>query len=114
MVALQKTIYTGTFIYTPTLGSLSVNEHLAVGVDEEGTIRHVADLSPEGKHHDREDIVNEEKRVKAVAAKWGWGETEWKWIVGGKEGRSWWFPGFVGKSYFCEELQSFGIAVPLS
>lgn len=97
MPPLQKTIYTGTFIYTPTLGTLSIRENLAVGVDEEGVIRNITDLSLSDFQHDRSDVDIETTRVRAVAEKWGWGETGWKWVVGGKEGRSWWFPGFVGK-----------------
>lgn len=103
MPPLQRTIYTGTFIYTPTLGSLSISEHLAIGVDE-GVIRHIKDLSPNGRQYDRRDVVNETERVRAAAVKWGWGETGWKWVVGGKEGRSWWFPGFVGKLYFARKI----------
>lgn len=103
MPPLQRTIYTGTFIYTPILGSLSISEHRAIGVDEEGVIRHITDLSPGERQHERNDMANEAKRVKAVAVKWGWGETGWKWVVGGQDGRSWWFPGFVGKLHVCKE-----------
>lgn len=92
MPPLPKTIYTGTFIHTPHLGALSVAEHLAVGVDETGTIRHITNLSPGGRRHDRGDVVNERKRVGAVAVRWGWGEEEeeeeggWRWVDGGREG----------------------------
>lgn len=106
MSPLQKTIYTGTSIYTPTLGSLSVSEHLAIGVDEEGVIRHITDLSPDGELHDRDDSEDETKRVKAAAVKWGWGEVGWRWVHGGKEGTSWWFPGFVGKRISFDMLRS--------
>ena len=104
MPPLQRTIYTGTFIYTPTLGTLSIREHLAVGVDEEGVIRHITDISPSDQQYSRDDAGNATKRVKAVAVKWGWGETGWKWVVGGKEGRNWWFPGFVGKLYYAGKV----------
>lgn len=93
---LQKIIYTGTFISTPKLDTLDIAEHQAVGVDEDGVIRHKSDLPPDGSRHDQDDL---EIKVKAIAVAWGWGEEGWKWVQGGKEGQSWWFPGFVGECF---------------
>ena len=78
---LPKTIYTGTFISTPVLNSLQVLEKHAVGVDEEGVIRFVCTLGEE---------------VKEQVGLLGWEMGEVRWVEGGGEGRSWWFPGFVG------------------
>jgi len=93
---LQKIVYTGTFISTPKLDTLDIAEHQAVGVDEDGVIRHKSDLSPDGSRHDQDNL---EIKVKAIAVAWGWGEEGWKWVQGGKEGQSWWFPGFVGECF---------------
>lgn len=89
----KKTIYTGTFISTPTLNSLQVLENHAVGVDESGTIRHVCPLPSQ-------DF--ELADLSMIAEAWGWGpsddgETTWLWRSGGNGRSSWWFPGFVGK-----------------
>ena len=42
--SFQRTIYTGTFIWSKTLDELEIREHLAVGVDEDGIIRHIVNL----------------------------------------------------------------------
>ena len=93
-ISLRKTIYTGTFISCPSLNNIQIDEHLAVGVDEDGIIRHLSDLLAGGKQQDS----NVEDSVKTAAVTWGWGEERWDWVRGGTEGDSWWFPGFVGKS----------------
>lgn len=83
---LQKSIYTGTFLSTPSLGHLQILEHHAVGVDEDGIIRHISSLL---------DQSNES--VYALAKIWGWGTKGYTVVEGAIEGNSWWFPGFVGK-----------------
>jgi len=89
---LKKTIYTGNFVHTPSLGSLSVLEKYAIAVDEEGVIRHIEQLEPEV------EVVDQPAKV--VAKYLGWEGCE---VV--RAGRSaadkegvWWFPGFVGES----------------
>ncbi len=77
---LPKTVYTGTFISTPTLGELRVLERHAVGVDEEGVIRFVCALG---------------KELGEQVGLLGWEMEEVRVVEGGGEG-SWWFPGFVG------------------
>ncbi|KAG7002078.1 mediator of RNA polymerase II transcription subunit 17 [Physcia stellaris] len=90
---LKKTVYTGTFISTPTLGSLKVLEDAAVGVDEAGVIRYVeSDLECDSEGDGRE--------CEAVVRGWGWdwgmwcGLEDWgRWR--GRGGKGWFFPGFV-------------------
>ena len=82
---LQKTIYTGTFISTPTLDSLSVLENHAIGVDEEGVIKFIC------------KIGTEKDGVKEWMNHSGWKVEEVRWVEGGDGGDSWWFPGFVGE-----------------
>ena len=95
--SLQKAIYTGTFIFTHKLDALDIQEHLAIGVDEEGVIRRKSNLLPSTDKYDRDKSGNDESQVKAIAIEWGWGEQGWKWVSGGNRGNSWWFPGFVGE-----------------
>lgn len=82
---LQKTIFTGTFICTPTLTSLRVLENHAIGVDEEGVIKFICKIGTE------EDGVKEWMNVV------GWRVEDVRWVNGGEGGGSWWFPGFVGE-----------------
>ena len=87
----RKTVYTGTFIHTPTLGALTVLEDAAVGV-EEGVIRFVE----EGLDFGSGEASGLKRRVEA----WGWVWGEGEWVDGNRgdgKGRGWWFPGFVGK-----------------
>ena len=87
---LTPTLYTGTFISTPSLSSsLQVLENYAVGVDEEGVIRLVCTLGVETGFQ----VVKEVEML-------GWDLEECKIVEGGKEGNSWWFPGFVGRWEF--------------
>lgn len=94
--SLQRTIYTGAFIYPITLDVLDIREHFAVGVDEDGIIRHRLDRPSD------DDATDEQSWAKAAAELWGWGEDGWQWVKGGQEGRSWWFPGFVGECNFID------------
>ena len=78
--SLKRTLYTGTFISTPTPSSLRILENHAVAVDEDGIIRHVGALEAgDGRAW--------------VERNWG-GEGEWV------RGEGWWFPGFVGEWVF--------------
>jgi len=98
-----KTIYTGTFISTPTLNSLQVLKNHAMGVDKDGVIRHIAPLPPQDSIGATDHMIG----VADLVESWGWGklrmledgceESEWRWVNGGNGGSSWWFPGFVGK-----------------
>ena len=93
---LKRTLYTGTFVSTPTPSSLEVLEDYAIAVDEEGVLseRVQIDLSEEGSERDLE---------KWVKKNWD----GWEWVDGGMgvgkgkgkgKGRGrWWFPGFVGE-----------------
>lgn len=102
----DRAIYTGTFISTPILGGLQILENHAVGVDENGVIRHIAPL-PSQTPETTDSMV----AVSLVASAWGWGklrlsadgeprdeEETWSWKSGGNGTSSWWFPGFIGKS----------------
>ena len=84
---LKPTLYTGTFIHTPTLGSMEVLENAAIVVDEKGVIvRVLKDLSQD--------------ELEGELAK----EGEKGDIFEGSRGRGkWWFPGFVGES--CPSFQ---------
>lgn len=85
---LRKTIYTGTFIHTPTLGKLEIIENGAIGVDESGIIRFVENVPGNGDL----DVV-----AKRAAKGHGWADGVDVVACGG--GRStFWFPGFVGRS----------------
>ena len=83
---LQRTIYTGTFLSTPSLDQLQILEFHAVGVDEDGIIRHISSL-----------LDQSDESIYALAKIWGWGTKGYSLVKGGTEGNSWWFPGFVGE-----------------
>lgn len=90
---LKRTIYTGTFIHTPTPGYLEIIENGAIGVDENGIIIFVVKL-----------LENHQVKVvaKRVAETYGWDHGAD--VVACGHGRSsFWFPGFVGRSLliFC-------------
>lgn len=94
---LKRTIYTGTFISTPTPTTLEILENHAIAVDENGLIAHKSALQPKSglQGQDHEDVVGWAER--------NWGlERGWEWVsVGDGVGRGWWFPGFVGEWAFC-------------
>ncbi len=97
---MKKRIYAGTFIHTPTLGSLSVLEDARVGVSEEGVIDWIERRERGGKEKEGEEGA--EKRVVVEGRKWGGGEMEGWEVEGegvGDDGWSWYFPGFVGRFF---------------
>lgn len=88
--SISPTIYTGTFIHTPTLGSLDILRNAAVAVDEHGVIVSVR------RDLDLRELDDKESLVAGVER----GDEGGKWEVfvggGGGSGR-WWCPGFVGE-----------------
>ncbi len=112
--SLQKKVFVGTFIHTPTLSppTLSVFENTIVGVDEQGIINfiekdveglHVKDQGPEppfDEYRKDKNIKNNAwfTRVRDAVEKNGWKMEDVEELVsGGGNGVSWWFPGFVGE-----------------
>ncbi|KAL2038793.1 hypothetical protein N7G274_008551 [Stereocaulon virgatum] len=98
---LQKIIYTGTFLSTPSLDELQVLASHAVGVDEDGVIRHIEHMS------DQSDTG-----IQELAVSWGWGKWEegkWSCVKGGAGGNSWWFPGFVDTHIHASQYPNCGI-----
>lgn len=86
---LKPTVYTGTFIHTPTLGALEVLRNAAVAVDEHGVIVSII-----------KDVSMQDLEEKFGAK--GKGEGDGKWwevcdLAGKGEGAKWWCPGFVGE-----------------
>ncbi|KAL8904213.1 MAG: hypothetical protein Q9207_003425 [Kuettlingeria erythrocarpa] len=69
---MKKRIYAGTFIHTPTLGSLCVLEDARMGVSEEGVIEWIERRERGGKEQGGEE--NAEKRVVFEGRKWGDGD----------------------------------------
>lgn len=94
---LKRTIYTGTFISTPTPTTLEVLESHAVAVDENGVITHSFALPRKGGAEGEGE--GGDAGHEHVA---GWVERNWGGVIGdGWElvgaGKGWWFPGFVGE-----------------
>ncbi|KAL9583018.1 MAG: hypothetical protein Q9212_002964 [Teloschistes hypoglaucus] len=95
---LKRTIYTGTFIHTPTLGNLEIIENSAIGVDENGIIRFIEELSedrsvgPAAKH---------------IAQEHGWDDGVN--VVTYECRSSFWFPGFVDTHIHASQLPNAGI-----
>ncbi len=96
---MKKRIYAGTFIHTPTLGSLAVLEDARVGVSEEGVIEWIERRERGGKEQGRAEGA--EKRVVVEGRKWGGGEMEGVEVEeeGVGDGWGWYFPGFVGRFF---------------
>ncbi len=90
---LKRTIYTGTFVSTPTPTTFEILENHAIAVDENGVITHKFGLESEGGGEPGyEDVKGWMERELGVH------EEGWEWVRGGdgKKGKGWWFPGFVG------------------
>ena len=86
---LQKTIYTGTFIHTPSLTHLKILENTAVGVDEDGIIAFIErldDLYSGGSMADvlRRRLGGEVGMVWAEGVERGEGGV--RWVEGGDFG----------------------------
>ena len=109
-----RTIYTGTFISTPSPTTLEILPRHAIGVDEGGVIRFCGALPLRGGGADEggadgngeggdgngncegaDGGADDEEVVRGwVERQWGFGGGGWEWVRGG---RGWWFPGFVGE-----------------
>ncbi len=94
----HPTVYTGTFIHTPSLGSLEVLENAAVFVDGNGVIISIIE------NVSREELgkkIGEEGEGWVVFDGDGGKRGEGKGEGGEEEGRGgrWWCPGFVGEFF---------------
>ena len=84
--SLTPTIYTGTFIHTPTLGSLEILRNAAVAVDEHGVIVSIKRDLDSSEMKNKKSLVAGVERVDEDA----------KWEVfggggsGSGSGRWWW------------------------
>ena len=94
---IKPTVYTGTFIHTPSLGGLEVLANKAVGVDKDGVIRFIEDC-PEANDDKIAFIETIFQHMGLQVEDFG----EWEYVRGrsGKRVERWWFPGFVGEIYF--------------
>lgn len=107
---LKPTVYTGTFIHTPTPNTLEILEHKAIGVDSHGVIRFIEDCHV---FNADEEIVKVKKLMVSAGLvesvddqanfnNWNYvrghnrGNKDEKWTEKGR-GVGWWFPGFVGE-----------------
>ena len=80
---LRPTVYSGTFLHSTSLGTVEVIENSIVGVDEHGVIQFV------------ERDVSEDDLATLVNEKHGWGKI--RVVRGRRNGRCFWFPGFIGE-----------------
>lgn len=100
---LRKTIFVGTFIYTPILSppTISVLENAVVGVDERGVIEFIEEQVEELYDLDKADgdrVDGLTRGVRKFVVKNGWEVKDVEEVVvGGDDGSTWWFPGFVGE-----------------
>ncbi|KAL8678416.1 MAG: hypothetical protein Q9186_005224 [Xanthomendoza sp. 1 TL-2023] len=116
-LCLKKTIYTGTFIHTPTRSALEVLEKGIVGVDEGGVIRFVEKgVGYEGDEGDGDgdgggDVgedggQGEEERVRRVVERYGW---EWADVVVVRDREGFFAPGFVDTHTHASQLPNAGL-----
>ncbi len=95
---LKRILYIGNFLWTPSLGQLKVLENAVIGVDENGTIAFA--LKGGGDEPIEPAQVSGDVQLRCPflekVRQHGWKDGEWDWVVGGKGGTGWWFPGFIG------------------
>ncbi|KAF6235145.1 hypothetical protein HO173_006774 [Letharia columbiana] len=99
---LKRTLYTGTFVSTPTPTGLEILDNHALAVDAHGVITHRAALPPGGAATGYDDVVG------WVGRNWGW-DGGFEWVRPGGEGRGWWFPGFVDTHIHASQYPNVGI-----
>ena len=105
---LKRTIYTGTFISTPTPTTLEILENHAIAVDEHGVITDKIAFPPPKREEDSGSSPGRDDDDEVVRGwverNWGIENDGWEWELvragegrEGRGGRGWWFPGFVGE-----------------
>ncbi len=95
---LKRTLYTGNFLWTPSLGQLKVLGKAVIGVDENGTIVFILESGedePMESARGSGDVQLRSTFLEKVR-RHGWEDGEWDCVAGGEGGRGWWFPGFIG------------------
>lgn len=111
---LKRTLYIGNFLWTPSLGQLKVLENAVIGVDESGVMAFVlegGEIDPMEPARGSGDVQMRFPFLEKVRQH-GWKDGEWECVVGGKGGRGWWFPGFVGallRYLFCRLYSSLSV-----
>ncbi|KAL8743744.1 MAG: hypothetical protein Q9184_008077, partial [Pyrenodesmia sp. 2 TL-2023] len=115
-ISYRKRIYTGTFIHTPTLGSLSMLENASVGVNEDGVIEWVErserpiDASQGGGEGESKHGEGGSKGRVVEGKKWEDGVIEAADVEGlDDEGWGWYFPGFVDTHTHAPQLPNTGL-----
>ncbi|KAL8929024.1 MAG: hypothetical protein Q9208_001467 [Pyrenodesmia sp. 3 TL-2023] len=110
---LKKRIFTGTFINTPTLGSLSVLENASVGVNEDGVIEWIERSKRSGDGGEGESEHGEEGSQERVVEGKRWGDEVMKAVdVEGfvdDNAWGWYFPGFVDTHTHAPQLPNTGL-----
>ena len=96
--SLNRTLYVGNFVWTPSLGQLKVLENAAVGVDNGGIIAFILeDVDIDPQPDDWESCSPQLRSMLTEAvAKYGWKGEDWDCMIRSRNGLEWWFPGFVG------------------
>lgn len=95
---LKRTLYIGDFLWTPLLGQLQVLENTVIGVDESGVIAFILE-GGEDEPMEPARVPSDVQLRSPVLGKvrgHGWKDGDWDCVVGGRGGRGWWFPGFIG------------------
>lgn len=80
-MALEKTLYIGPFIETPSLGELDICPNGMIGVDEQGKIA----------------FVTRSVKGAQIPVEGGWEDAKVVRI----NGTGWFFPGFIGTYHRC-------------
>jgi len=95
---LTRTLYTGNFLWTPSLGQLKVLEKAVIGVDENGTIAFILENGEDEPMESARGSGDVQLRFPLLekVRRHGWKDGEWDCVVGGNGGTGWWFPGFIG------------------
>ncbi len=96
---LKRTLYTGNFLWTPSLGRLKVLEKAVIGVDENGTIAFIIEGGEDEPMEPAQGSGNVQLQFSFLekVRRHGWKDGEWDCVVGGNGGAGWWFPGFIGE-----------------
>ena len=95
---LRCTLYTGSFLYTPSLGQLKVLENIAIGVDENAIIAFILEDEGTASYLSAKDSrdAQSQSMFQEMVKRHGWQDGQWDCVDSRRGGTEWWFPGFVG------------------
>lgn len=119
---LRRTVYTGTFLHTPSLGYLEVLRNAVIGVNEHGVIAFIEKGFEDLNLDEKSSEASFESAVRSKVRSLGWGEQckneegiskrhhpDWRWVKGRTDGTGWFFPGFIDTHTHASQYPNTGL-----